>query len=78
MLEIVAVDVASLNRQPDKLNAVADTFFSSMYSALGRPTTGEGSAMISVMTTAKRDAVCAEAAVEVNSKSRSKPALVMH
>ena len=51
---MVAVLLASLMRQPLRLNAVADTFLSSIYSALGKPTGGAGSAMISEITTSKR------------------------
>ena len=51
---MVAVPVASLIRQPLRLNAVADTFLNSMYSALGKPTGGAGSAMISEITTSNR------------------------
>jgi hypothetical protein len=48
---IVPVEVASLNFHPTKLNAVVEIFLISTYSLFGNPTTGEGSAMISVITT---------------------------
>src|SRR5689334_11217056 len=45
---IVDVPEASLNFQPFKLKAVVETFLISTYSALGKLTTGTGSAIISV------------------------------
>jgi hypothetical protein len=56
---MVPVEVASLNFHPFKLNGVDPTFLISINSALGKPTTGEGSAMISVIKTSNRSAVCA-------------------
>src|SRR5678810_1072107 len=51
LVVMVAVEVASLIFHPFKLKGVDETFLTSMNSALGSPTTGDGSAMISVITT---------------------------
>jgi hypothetical protein len=54
---LVAEEVDS--RQPVMFKSRPLTFLISMNSALGRPTCGEGSAMISPITASKRATVCA-------------------